>query len=420
MSDSSNESSLSPSTEVSAVPSKRRKMETSNGSGVDSYSNDSILGTEWELKHTKRELAVLRVKLFETEAAGIQHHKLRKQIEELFEKEKSILQKQAQVDRETIEQLREDLKASMKSLREAREAKTVLEAQLSLAKTQMRNQIAGSLKTYKKSEETIRLQNIELKDAKLTIERLNKEKRIREMREAPVGGKKSEALQKESQDEDEEVTAIVMKKEPVVVSSGDSSDQNETVILLANTSKRVSSPDSSDSDDSSSVILPINQSSSSAALNNTTRIIVGLSPRSSSFGGGKNEDDPSSPSSSDNSSEPLDQNPPSSSNNSNDSENAMDRISRRLSIGNHYVLVSSEQFYQLDWDAERFRGGLGHWCCKKCSYTSPNKVGIEDHVWTTHYGGKFECPHCDICHTLATGRYAAMEYAKRKHPDKYQ
>ncbi|XP_015125996.1 COP1-interactive protein 1-like [Diachasma alloeum] len=101
------------------MPPKRQKIDSPNSSAPGTSYGDLAFGTEWKSNRMKKELESLRLKISLTEAAAIQHHKLRKQTEDLFVREKNILEMQVQRDAETIKQLEKDLGTAMRRAHEA-------------------------------------------------------------------------------------------------------------------------------------------------------------------------------------------------------------------------------------------------------------------------------------------------------------
>ncbi|XP_015114240.1 nucleolar transcription factor 1-B [Diachasma alloeum] len=135
------QSSGSPSPASLERPAKRQRLEASTSSSFNTSGNVSMHQAEPESRYM-RELTALRKRLSETEAAAAQQHTIRKQIEELCEHEKNILEMKLQMEKETKIQLQEDLERAMQQANEAREAQAAAEAELFRVQTALEQRIA--------------------------------------------------------------------------------------------------------------------------------------------------------------------------------------------------------------------------------------------------------------------------------------
>lgn len=72
----------------------------------------------------------MKTRLSHQEAAVQQLHKIRRQMEEVFEKEKGILEIQVEQDKQTIKQLEVRLDISRRTIQDTREAQAVAEKEL--------------------------------------------------------------------------------------------------------------------------------------------------------------------------------------------------------------------------------------------------------------------------------------------------
>lgn len=72
----------------------------------------------------------LKTRLSHQEAAVQQLHKIRRQMEEVFEKEKGILEMQVEQDKQTIKQLEVRLDISRRTIQDASEARASIEKEL--------------------------------------------------------------------------------------------------------------------------------------------------------------------------------------------------------------------------------------------------------------------------------------------------
>lgn len=69
----------------------------------------------------------LKTRLSHQEATVQQLHKIRRQMEEMFEKEKNLLQIQLEQDKQTIQQLEVRLGVARRTIQDAREAQVAAE-----------------------------------------------------------------------------------------------------------------------------------------------------------------------------------------------------------------------------------------------------------------------------------------------------
>lgn len=69
----------------------------------------------------------MRTRLSHQEANVQQQHKIRRQLEEMFEKEKNLLEIQTQQDKQTIQQLEVRLDIARRTIQDVKEAKAVAE-----------------------------------------------------------------------------------------------------------------------------------------------------------------------------------------------------------------------------------------------------------------------------------------------------
>ncbi|KAG7187922.1 hypothetical protein KM043_013886 [Ampulex compressa] len=120
---------------VCSVSPKRLRLDQSSSS--NSSRNDGVPGSPWEWRRMKGEIVSLRTRLSHQEAAVQQLHQIRRQMEEIFEKEKSLLELQVQQDKQTIKQLELRLDVARRNIQETREAQATAEKELSQLKSTM-------------------------------------------------------------------------------------------------------------------------------------------------------------------------------------------------------------------------------------------------------------------------------------------
>ncbi|XP_015119253.1 mitotic spindle assembly checkpoint protein MAD1 [Diachasma alloeum] len=145
----------SPLTEDSATPLKRRRLDSTLSSTFNLSSiSDSAPGTPWEWRRLKAELVALRTRLSHTEATVTQLHKIRREIEEVFERDKHMLEMQAELDKQTIKQLELRLESSKKSTQEARESQAAAELELFQIKSKLEQKILALMTENASLKET--------------------------------------------------------------------------------------------------------------------------------------------------------------------------------------------------------------------------------------------------------------------------
>uniref|UniRef100_A0A0C9RAI4 Fhad1_3 protein n=1 Tax=Fopius arisanus TaxID=64838 RepID=A0A0C9RAI4_9HYME len=114
------------------ISPKRQKIETSNSTAKIE-----------ECKHLKALLEILRARLSQTEASATHFHKLRREVDEIFLREKNELQEQVQAAEERIEQLQNHLETAVKNNHELHEALVATEAHMLEMKTEMERRIVA-------------------------------------------------------------------------------------------------------------------------------------------------------------------------------------------------------------------------------------------------------------------------------------
>lgn len=119
------------------ISPKRPRLDDSNNSSLNRTESDVAPGSPWEWRRLKGEVVSLKTRLSHQEAAVQQLHKIRRQMEEVFEKEKSVLEMQVEQDKQTIKQLEVRLDMSRKTVQEAREAQAAAEKELFQVKTSL-------------------------------------------------------------------------------------------------------------------------------------------------------------------------------------------------------------------------------------------------------------------------------------------
>ncbi|XP_076249676.1 mitotic arrest-deficient 1 isoform X2 [Calliopsis andreniformis] len=209
------------------VSPKRPRLDDSCNSTLNKSETDAVPGSPWEWRRMKGEVVSLKTRLSHQEAAVQQLHKIRRQMEEVFEKEKGILEMQVEQDKQTIKQLEVRLDIARRTIQEAREAQANVEKELFQVKTNLEHKtitlmnenaklldelkhiptkeneplskdatdesdtqlkleaaqtrithLEEKLKEYQTKQQELELQNVELQSMKIKMERLESERAL--------------------------------------------------------------------------------------------------------------------------------------------------------------------------------------------------------------------------------------------------
>ncbi|XP_071871352.1 mitotic arrest-deficient 1 isoform X2 [Bombus fervidus] len=206
---------------------KRPRLNDSNDSSLNMSEAETVPTSPWEWRRLKGQVVSLKTRLSHQEAAVQQLHKIRRQMEEVFEKEKGILEMQVEQDKQTIKQLEVRLDISRRTIQDASEARASIEKELFQVKTNLEQkitslmnenaklledhkhapvqedkivtkdstdvsetqlkldaaqrritQLEGKLKEYQTKQQELELQNVELQNIKIKVERLESERAL--------------------------------------------------------------------------------------------------------------------------------------------------------------------------------------------------------------------------------------------------
>ncbi|XP_054004659.1 mitotic spindle assembly checkpoint protein MAD1 isoform X1 [Hylaeus anthracinus] len=212
--------------DASPVTPKKRKLDDSNTSILNKSDTD-VPCSPWEWRRLKGEVVSLRTRLSHQEAAVQKLHKIRREIEDVFEKEKGILEMQAEEDKRTIKQLEVRLDIARRTIQDARDAQAAAEKELFQVKTSLEQktmtlmnenskllgdinhppaednpptmkevpdtsytdqrfeaaqtriaQLEEKLKECRTKQQELELQNVELQNTKIKVERLESERAL--------------------------------------------------------------------------------------------------------------------------------------------------------------------------------------------------------------------------------------------------
>ncbi|XP_078045428.1 mitotic arrest-deficient 1 [Augochlora pura] len=206
---------------------KRPKLDDSANSTSSRSETEIAPGSPWEWRRLRGEVLSLKTRLSHQESAVQQLHKIRRQMEEVFEKEKGILEMQVEQEKQTIKQLEVRLDIARRTNQESRDAQAAAEKELFQVKTNLEqkvialmnenaklkdefnqsssqetstvlkevnensdsqykldasqariSQLEEKLKEYQTKQQELELQNVELQSLKIKNEKLESEKAL--------------------------------------------------------------------------------------------------------------------------------------------------------------------------------------------------------------------------------------------------
>ncbi|XP_003703551.1 mitotic arrest-deficient 1 [Megachile rotundata] len=207
------------------ISPKRRRLDDSDSSISNKSQTETVPGSPWEWRRLKGEVVSLKTRLSHQEATVQQLHKIRRQMEEVFEKQKSGLEIQIEEDKQTIKQLEVRLDIARRTIQDARTAQAAAEKELHQVKTNLEQknltlmnenaklldelknvptqetlpkstdgeeisqsqqqlevaqkritQLEEKLREYQTKQQVLELQNVELQNMKIKIEKLESER----------------------------------------------------------------------------------------------------------------------------------------------------------------------------------------------------------------------------------------------------
>ncbi|KAL0134826.1 hypothetical protein PUN28_001540 [Cardiocondyla obscurior] len=139
----------------SMISPKRQKIDESDTS-INNTQSDSVPGSPWEWRRMKGEVISLKTRLMHQEAAVQQLHNIRRQMEEVFEKEKGLLQVQAEQDKQTIQQLEVRLDVARRTIQDVKEAQDTAEKEWSQVRNKLERKMASLLNENAKLSENLK------------------------------------------------------------------------------------------------------------------------------------------------------------------------------------------------------------------------------------------------------------------------
>ncbi|XP_076302792.1 mitotic spindle assembly checkpoint protein MAD1-like [Lasioglossum baleicum] len=137
-------------------PKKPRLSDANNSSLNRSDLDTSVPNSPWEWRRLKGEVVSLKTRLSHQEAAIQQLHKIRRQMEEVFEKEKGILEMQVERDKQIIKQLEVRLDISRRTIQDAHEAQAAAEKELFQVKTNLEQKVMALMNENSKLSDDLK------------------------------------------------------------------------------------------------------------------------------------------------------------------------------------------------------------------------------------------------------------------------
>ncbi|XP_011695056.1 PREDICTED: mitotic spindle assembly checkpoint protein MAD1 [Wasmannia auropunctata] len=149
-------SKFNESADDSITSPKRPRIDDSDTSVNNKTQSDSVPGSPWEWRRMKGEVISLKTRLMHQEAAVQQLHNIRRQMEEVFEKEKGLLQVQSEQDKQTIQQLEVRLDVARRTIQDVKETHDTAEKEWSQVRNGLERKIASLLNENAQLSENLR------------------------------------------------------------------------------------------------------------------------------------------------------------------------------------------------------------------------------------------------------------------------
>ncbi|XP_034935395.1 mitotic spindle assembly checkpoint protein MAD1 [Chelonus insularis] len=140
------------------TPPKRKKVDSIDEK-MSFIDSESAPGSPWEWRRLRGEVVSLKTQLLHQEANVQQLHHLRRQMEEVFQKEKNLLEMRAELDKQAIKQLELRLESTRKCVQEAQTAQAIAENERSLIQQKLENEISSLKREKEKLLENIKKLN---------------------------------------------------------------------------------------------------------------------------------------------------------------------------------------------------------------------------------------------------------------------
>ncbi|KAL6258486.1 hypothetical protein P5V15_010443 [Pogonomyrmex californicus] len=156
----------------SIISPKRPRIDESDSSLTNkTQDSNSIPGSPWEWRRMKGEVISLKTRLTHQEATVQQLHSIRRQMEEVFEKEKGLLQVQVEQNKQIIQQLEVRLDVARRTIQDVKDKQDAAEKEWSQVKNNLEKKIASLLSENAKLSEDLR--NVSTKEKSLSPKDVN-------------------------------------------------------------------------------------------------------------------------------------------------------------------------------------------------------------------------------------------------------
>ncbi|XP_011311421.1 myosin-6-like [Fopius arisanus] len=371
---------------------KRRKLDGSNNSEMES----------WET-----ELLSLRMRLSKSEATVTQLHRIRSEIEEMFEKEKELQQWQVKVDAEMIDQLHKALDEATTNADNALEAKKSAESQVIQMKARMEEEISilsienARLKNEISSESDNKLAE-KLKMAELRIIELEEKLEDKMISQMEFNLLNVELEQTTKQQLKLEETSALEKKNLATRVQELEKQSKSFKNIIANLSEvfkeigvfkqdKLETAEAvkdqeivlEETGDSSALKIAelrskIRENLALACVNEICHESSQINDREEFLSKVSNHSSPGDEPEDVNEGLTVEESPVKS---------------LQMMAGDYHILVSDQKFFGIDWENE-YIYEEDKYNCSSCEKSEADRMRIEDHVWNVHFRGYFECPTC--------------------------
>ncbi|XP_015126024.1 uncharacterized protein LOC107047728 [Diachasma alloeum] len=436
MSENNSDDLQSPQRKNHEGPPKRRQLDTLNSLTPNSSDNDPVLISKWQKIGLTRELRVVVTELSEIEATVSKLRGMRREMNKIFDEEEQILEVQAKLKRETMEHLELDLEKSY--AQEGLDRPATVEVEMA-----MNRRISGKIKTImSNNSRRVNLANTEQAATTSKFKESGAEPQMQLEKKIKIELEIQELDSQDSDLEEANFHRIPRKKKKTPANGLEEQLQSAKNAIsttreglkkklrfeekISNVTKKL---DDAEGVEQQGVRRKTTRSeaSSTASKNRTTRSqepeVVWIHEKRHQWAsdelqttnrgterrseGSKAMRECSTSRNAEESDSELivvdvhsDDNeaPPGEQADDKDkkpSEGEQSSQGRRIIVGNYHVLPSDSKFFEIDYEKHYRCNSARRFACNKCSSKSHSgRQRIEDHIWVTHYGGRFNCPFC--------------------------
>ncbi|XP_011502021.1 PREDICTED: mitotic spindle assembly checkpoint protein MAD1 [Ceratosolen solmsi marchali] len=135
------------------TPKRQKLDDSSNGTSSHNIA-ESVPGSPWEWRRMRGEIIALKTRLSHQEVQQL--HKVRREIEEIFQKEKKILEIQVDQDKQMIKQLELRIDVGRRTIQDAKATQNQAERELIQVKSKLEQKILALLDDNNRLSEELR------------------------------------------------------------------------------------------------------------------------------------------------------------------------------------------------------------------------------------------------------------------------